>query len=63
MAVQAGLCPACSETPEDTFCRVEAHVKYVKETTRNNLNGDPLEIHHPKFENSRLGLIESVHER
>ena len=29
----------------------------------NNLNGDPLEIQHPKFENSRLGFIESVHER
>ena len=24
---------------------------------------DPLEIQHPKFENSRLGFIESVHER
>ena len=24
---------------------------------------DTLEIHHPKFENSRLGFIESVHER
>ena len=24
--------------------------------------GDPLEIQHPKFENSRLGFIESVHE-
>ena len=26
-------------------------------------NGDRLEIQHPKLENSRLGLIESVHER
>ena len=25
MAVQAGLCLAWSETPEDTFCRVVAH--------------------------------------
>ena len=24
---------------------------------------DPLEIQHPKFENSRLSFIESVHER
>ena len=24
---------------------------------------DPLEIQHPKFENSRVGFIESVHER
>ena len=24
---------------------------------------DPLEIQHPKFENSRRGFIESVHER
>ena len=29
----------------------------------NNLKGDPLEIQHLKFENSRLGFIESVHER
>ena len=26
MAAQAGLCLAWSETPEDTFCRVVAHV-------------------------------------
>ena len=35
----------------------------IKTSESNNLKGDPLEIHHPKFENSRLGLIESVHER
>ena len=29
----------------------------------NNLKRDPLEIQHPKFENSRLGLIKTVHER
>ena len=29
----------------------------------NNLKRDPLETQHPKFENSRLGFIESVHER
>ena len=28
----------------------------------NNLKKDSLEIQHPKFENSRLGFIESVHE-
>ena len=28
----------------------------------NNLKRDPLEIQHPKFESSRLSLIESVHE-
>ena len=26
MALQAGLCLAWSEAPEDTFCRVEAHL-------------------------------------
>ena len=28
VAVQAGLCLAWSETPEDTFCRVVAHIVY-----------------------------------
>ena len=33
-------------------------------TQVNNLKrDDPLEIQHPKFENSRLGFIESVRER
>ena len=27
VAAQAGLCLAWSETPEDTFCRVVAHLK------------------------------------
>ena len=35
----------------------------IKTSESNNLKGDPLEIQHPKFENSRFGLIESVHER
>ena len=35
----------------------------IKTSESNNLKGDHLEIQHPKFENSRLGLIESVHER
>ena len=35
----------------------------IKTSESTNLKGDPLEIQHPKFENSRLGLIESVHER
>ena len=30
MAVQAGLCLAWSETPEDMFCRVVAHMEYLK---------------------------------
>ena len=34
----------------------------IKTSESNNLKGDRLEIQHPKFENSRLGLIESVHE-
>ena len=28
----------------------------------NYLKRDPLEIQYPKFENSRIGLIESFHE-
>ena len=35
----------------------------IKTSESNNLKGDPLKIQHPKFENNRLGLIESVHER
>ena len=30
MAAQAGLCMAWSETPEDTFCRVVAHLMIVE---------------------------------
>ena len=29
MAVQAGLCLAWSKTPEDTFCRVVAHLHFA----------------------------------
>ena len=35
----------------------------IKTSESNSLKGEPLEIQHPKFENSRLGLIESIHER
>ena len=35
----------------------------IKTSESNSPKGDPLEIQHPKFENSRFGLIESVHER
>ena len=35
----------------------------IKTSNSNNMKGDPLEIQHPKFENSRHGLIESVHEK
>ena len=35
----------------------------IKTSESNNLKEDPLEIQHPKFENSRLGLTESIHER
>ena len=35
----------------------------IKTSESNSLKGYPLEIQHPKFENGRLGLIESVHER
>ena len=30
---------------------------------RNDMKGDPLEIQHPNFENSRLSFIEFIHER
>ena len=42
---------------------IEGFPVVIKTSESNNLKGDPLEIQHPKFENSRLGLIESVHER
>ena len=42
---------------------IKALPMVIKTSESNNSKGDPLEIHHPKFENSRLGLIESVHER
>ena len=29
VAAQAGLCLAWSETPEDTFCRVMAHIDII----------------------------------
>ena len=35
----------------------------IETSESNKLKGDPLEVQHPKFENSRLGLTESVHER
>ena len=35
----------------------------IKTSESNNLKEHPLEIQHPKFENSRLGLTESVHDR
>ena len=30
MAAQAGLCLALSESPEDTFCRVVAHLNFFQ---------------------------------
>ena len=30
VAAQAGLCLAWLETPEDTFCRVVAHMKHMR---------------------------------
>ena len=47
-----------------TKCSQTLHINGVSFfSTYDNLKGDPLEIQHPKFENSRLGLIESVRER
>ena len=34
MAVQAGLCLAWSETPEDAFCRVVAQIKTSQEESQ-----------------------------
>ena len=42
-------------------CLVRSSLRFQLKV--NNLKRDPLEIQHPKFENSRLGFIESVHER
>ena len=36
---------------------------YDNNNPLNNLKSNLLEIQHPKFENSRLGFVESVHER
>ena len=36
---------------------------YISFKPLNNPKRDPLEIQHPKFENSSLGFTESVHER
>ena len=65
------------ETKGNHFCRkiqlpiktlyqnvIKASPVVIKPSESNSLKGDPLEIQHPKSEkNSRLGLIESVHER
>ena len=34
MAAQAGLCLAWSESPEDTFCRVVAHMYYAAQARK-----------------------------
>ena len=36
VAVQASLCLAWSETPEDTFCRVEAQIDFITYTRLEN---------------------------
>ena len=42
-------------------CLIE--IKHISTDHINNLKRDPLEIQHPTFGTSRLGLIESVYER
>ena len=44
-------------------CPNTGRANSVDITVLNNLKKDPLKIQHPNFENSRLGFIESVHER
>ena len=39
------------------------NVNFINISNTDNLKRDPLEIQHPNFEKSKLGLIVSVHER
>ena len=50
------------ENMKCTFC-ITLTLYVSADVYLNNLKRDPLDIQHPKFENSRLGLIESVHKR
>ena len=48
---------------KSTLNVIKALPVVIETSESNNLKEDPSEIQHPKFENSRLCLIESVHER
>ena len=45
------------------FLTITNVIEFEVIVLQNNLKRDPLETQHPEFENSRLGFIESVHER
>ena len=62
----SSLWSASTTTMSSTFKKSFTwdYMKYKRVTLHlDNLKRDPLETQHPKFENSRLGFIESVHER
>ena len=52
---------ACAGSPEPSLI-TQVISTMISCSGSNNLKIDPLEIQHPKFENSTLDLIESVHE-
>ena len=62
--VENADCTPLQGVPEEAlhFRQHSVEHKSYRNLQLNNLKGDPLEIQHPKFENSRLGFIESVHE-
>ena len=45
------------------FIHIFSHDAELRFIIMNNLKRDSMEIQHPKFKNSRLGLLESVHDR
>ena len=56
MAAYAGLCLAWSETPEDTFCRVMAHMY----TTSCNVSGIDIGVELPPLHYRNNGRARSL---